>query len=94
MDVINKYVGTNYGGYCFFTNNCLDYAQEVLNAGIYDNQFVDFIAGSDMTAPFAFNIKLKSSYALSNGYSKVKKTVKNGWDFISRKAKNLYDKFF
>lgn len=41
LEIAQRYDGTNYSGYHFFKNNCLDYVQEVMHAGQCSSYWVE-----------------------------------------------------
>ena len=65
--------GTNYGGYLFFTNNCADYAHDVLSKGDFsDKSLTDYLEEREPLVPIIYLWRLQFREKLT----KVKQLVK------------------
>ena len=66
VDLAVEYDDSNYGGYCLFANNCLNYAKEILAEGKFDDPIAQVYAvSSSSIVPIAFHLDLAYGFMLS-----------------------------
>lgn len=87
IETARGYAGTNYGGYSFIGNNCLDYVVEVLQAGTpSDYEFSWAIDGYLTGSPAGFYNRLSRAELAA----KTRKNVESWWNGVCKTFKNLF----
>jgi len=79
-----NYKGTNYGGYNFLTNNCVDYVHELLKAGDFLYSKMNYyINKMEPTIPLSYYYSLRTAERKAQAavvqavmYTVAKKTLK------------------
>jgi RHS repeat-associated protein len=81
------YENQNFGNYNLFTNNCQDYANEILSAGdssdsVTDNILYDMDVSNSISIPFIDNTIVRVAQKISNIVNRIEKRINNMYNRI------------